>query len=464
MDTKLQNTENEKMKARMFMHPHWDKVGHLSVDDIKEELITGYKTGKPFSPHNYHFFEPTIKADRVLDFGCGIGRNFANLKRHSRELVAFDFPAMINACRTHGDCSDVTLISDWDAIADQHFDVVIATLVFQHIENEDILHHIIDSLADICDFLYLSTRCWADGEGNPNVYNAIQKTGKFEYRKGTVSEQEAGKFLFPDETHMELLLRNHNAAMHSAGNAELFGLNEQHYKTSDLKLNITLTQLFTPNYDHWAFKVLENKKRYCDTYGYKFHYRRGVYEHAQERHPSWHRIPLLLELFEEDDTDWVFWSDIDSLIMRYDVRLEGLIDEFSEKDLIVPNQGAGLFLGDLVPECLCFGQFFIRKTDWSRQFLEEVWKFPERAGMKSYLQKESWEQEAVNYIYKHNLVDFASHSAIVPNRLFNSFYHTQYIDRDFLIHFAGEEARGKGRREKLIDNYLRKVLCDHFAT
>ena len=64
-----------------------------------------------------------------------------------------------------------------------------------------------------------------------------------------------------------------------------------------------MTQLFTPNYDHWAYTVLDNKRDYCEKHGYTFHYRRGLYEDAQDRHPSWHRIPLLFELFEDPEVE-----------------------------------------------------------------------------------------------------------------------------------------------------------------
>ena len=45
------------------------------ADDVRERILSGYKDGKPFTP-----YVPTIAlpspADRVLDFGCGLGRNF----------------------------------------------------------------------------------------------------------------------------------------------------------------------------------------------------------------------------------------------------------------------------------------------------------------------------------------------------------------------------------------------------
>lgn len=438
-------------------HPYWGQVALLPEEDLKEALITGYNSGKQFSPHHYHMFKPGRKARSILDFGCAIGRNFSTLKPLCEQLVAYDIPEMIQACRRYGDCSEVELQDDWQAIRRSRFDVAVMTLVIQHIDDPDILRRYLTDLSDICDFLYVSSRCWIDGDGCPNVLRAIKDTGTFEYIKGTLSQEEALALSYPDETHLELLLRTRNRSRCDRFNEKLFDIERMEYKPNGTRLDITVAQLFTANYDHWAYKVLENKRAYCDRHGYRFSYRRGIYPHAADRHPSWHRIPLILALFEQQDVEWVFWSDIDSIIMRMDVRLEWLIGEHDDRDLIIPNQGAGLHLGEPVENCLCFGQFFLRNTEWSRQFLQELWEFPGKSGYKRFLVEESWEQEAVNYIYNNNLLAFDQHSLVVSNRRFNSFYHTQYLPGDFLIHFAGEAARGEGRREKLIDQFLPRV-------
>ena len=68
-------------------------------DEVRERILTGYRDGKPFTP-----YVPTISLpdsiDRVLDFGCGLGRNFPYLTSIAREVVGFDLPPMIDRCRT----------------------------------------------------------------------------------------------------------------------------------------------------------------------------------------------------------------------------------------------------------------------------------------------------------------------------------------------------------------------------
>jgi hypothetical protein len=57
----------------------WLQVARGEDEDVRERILTGYKDGKPFTP-----YAPTIawpsNIRSVLDFGCGLGRNFPHLR------------------------------------------------------------------------------------------------------------------------------------------------------------------------------------------------------------------------------------------------------------------------------------------------------------------------------------------------------------------------------------------------
>ena len=78
---------------------HWAGIaGSSTADDLREHILTGFKAGKPFTPYVPTLSMPAATT-RVLDFGCGLGRNFPFLKTIARHVTGFDLPAMIARCR-----------------------------------------------------------------------------------------------------------------------------------------------------------------------------------------------------------------------------------------------------------------------------------------------------------------------------------------------------------------------------
>jgi hypothetical protein len=73
----------------------WTRLAEsASDDDLREKILTGFKDGKPFSPYVPTLTLPSPLA-RLLDFGCGLGRNVPYLKTIASHVTGFDLPAMI---------------------------------------------------------------------------------------------------------------------------------------------------------------------------------------------------------------------------------------------------------------------------------------------------------------------------------------------------------------------------------
>ncbi len=104
-----------------------------ATDDLRDQILAGYREGKPFTP-----YVPTIPMpeplDSVLDFGCGLGRNFPYLMRIARTVAGFDLPPMIERCRADAGGAAALLSSDWNQVRQLRFDLIFTTLVLQHIE------------------------------------------------------------------------------------------------------------------------------------------------------------------------------------------------------------------------------------------------------------------------------------------------------------------------------------------
>tara|TARA_B100000945_G_scaffold27121_2_gene18893 strand:+ start:3299 stop:3946 length:648 start_codon:yes stop_codon:yes gene_type:complete len=214
-------------------------------------------------------------------------------------------------------------------------------------------------------------------------------------------------------------------------------------------MKIAIAQLYTPNYDSWASIVTNNTKTYCDTHSYQFFHKRIQY--PTDRHPAWYRIPFILDLFNKEDVDWVFWSDIDSLIMNHSICIEDFLKE--DKDLIIASQGEGEYCGNECEHVLNTGQFFIKNTEWSRELLNLWWEWPEKNS--KYLWDRWWDNEAMNFFWKNDILDFATKVEVEYfTRKFNSFCN-KYLKGDFLCHFTGDISSEV--RDGLIKKYIQKL-------
>ena len=156
---------------------HWLSIARSSdPDDIREHILTGFKAGKPFTP-----YVPTIalpaKVDRVLDFGCGVGRTFPFLRTIAQHITGFDLPPMIEQCRALATVRADALEDDWNAVRRRRFDLIVAVLVLQHIEPPACRAYLED-FARMSPALYLLSR--ADSDFGTNVFAEIAATGGYE--------------------------------------------------------------------------------------------------------------------------------------------------------------------------------------------------------------------------------------------------------------------------------------------
>ena len=144
------------------------------LDDVRERILTGYKDGKPFTPYVPTMALPS-PVRRVLDFGCGLGRNLPYLRSIAGEVVGFDLPPMIERGRALG--LPALLTSDWQEVCSQSYDLVFATLVLQHVE-PDACRRYVEDFARLAPATYLLTRVMSDFE--TNVLAAVAATNLFD--------------------------------------------------------------------------------------------------------------------------------------------------------------------------------------------------------------------------------------------------------------------------------------------
>jgi trans-aconitate methyltransferase len=138
----------------------WLAAARAEEDELREQILTGYKAGKPFTP-----YVPTITMPQpirsALDFGCGLGRNFPYLTSVAGRVDGFDLPPMIERCREVQPDTAVNLSADWEAIKQRRYDLVFASLVLQHIETAACAQFLAD-FSRISPHTYLLTRGSSD--------------------------------------------------------------------------------------------------------------------------------------------------------------------------------------------------------------------------------------------------------------------------------------------------------------
>lgn len=155
----------------------WEHVALASDDDeLRERILTGFKSGKPFTPYT-----PTIALpaglDRALDFGCGAGRNFPYLKTIASAVYGFDLPPMVERCRRLAAVDIDLLADDWTSLREVRFGLIFASLVLQHIE-PDRTRSYLDDFATMAPTVYLLTR--TDSDFGTGVLDAVISSGLFD--------------------------------------------------------------------------------------------------------------------------------------------------------------------------------------------------------------------------------------------------------------------------------------------
>jgi len=195
---------------------------------------------------------------------------------------------------------------------------------------------------------------------------------------------------------------------------------------------------------------LENRKIYSSKFGYDIVFMTESAELTGGRHPVWSAMALPLRLLQLSPPkyEYVMWMDCDALFIDLNVRIEDLIALHAEKDLIISEDGRGL----------SGGNWIIKNTDWSRNFLRSLINNPafDKYDLKdqfgilwSLLGPGTWSD---NYDLESTRPwGYPSNIALLPQRLINAYpyafcrpsHHCFEDGRDFIVSFItlGSQSR-----------------------
>ena len=127
------------------------KIPHQNRDLVQLRLEPGLAFGSGSHPTTrmclQWLAEYVQPGQRVLDFGCGFGRNTFYLASENKKwtVVGYDNDAMLHKTQEYSDLhypdtqfDNIQFNSDWNQIKTQTFDWIICWLVLQHIYVKDL--------------------------------------------------------------------------------------------------------------------------------------------------------------------------------------------------------------------------------------------------------------------------------------------------------------------------------------
>jgi len=165
---------------------------------------------------------PTIElpaVESVLDFGCGLGRNFSYLKTIAREVSGFDVPEALAGCEGHPTYGTDRLSNDWNVTRQRRFDLIFASLVLEHLPTERVAGFL-DDFAPMAPYVYVLTRARSDS--GAAILDLVVESRAYDPGPCRILDHDPSTHRFrvvgeasfdaarrsPDDLHYEVLLRS----------------------------------------------------------------------------------------------------------------------------------------------------------------------------------------------------------------------------------------------------------------
>lgn len=226
--------------------------------------------------------------------------------------------------------------------------------------------------------------------------------------------------------------------------------------------------------DTWSeelmIPVLKNREEYCRLHNYTMINAKDLIDTS--RPISWSKLIAMEHHFATQQFDYLFYIDMDMVIMDMSVPLERFIEaDDYQHDIIITRDWNGIN----------FGVWIAKNTPWTRWFLRTAWNqtqlipkysaegIPhpfdyEQRSVHYLLNTETWKKTGLSS-YPGNSTEIRRHFHVLPQCAFNSYTlhpldfrgnrdRAQYKEGDFIVHFAGKRGYKKIR---LIEHYLGHV-------
>lgn len=221
--------------------------------------------------------------------------------------------------------------------------------------------------------------------------------------------------------------------------------------TFGVKSKIAIVTLFDDYYKDIAEVSLDDKIKYAKKHKYNFIF---FYEKIDPSRPAqWSKIKAIEYVLK--DYDWVWWIDIDALIMNKNIKIESIIDENFD---IILTENKYSFISN--------GSSFFKNTSFTKKFLKECYDLNLDILKDIDIQTFDHEQKPMRKLIQ-SFPEYAKKIKLINERVCNSFWYTNnksvlesypnwnvddniYKPGDFVVNFCG---RDKDERIKIMKNF-----------
>jgi hypothetical protein len=188
------------------------------------------------------------------------------------------------------------------------------------------------------------------------------------------------------------------------------------------------------SYDSGFASIGDQTSRTITAYAQKHGYAVEVVRNVSfERHPAWHRIKFIEQLFDRGH-EYVLWIDSDAYFRRFDVDVSSIINDHS--DLYLVQHDHPDYRPVPVPNT---GVMLVRNTQWSRSLLKTLWS------MVQYANHPWWENAALVKLLGYNSLlgegaNAVNHRALARITFVSGNWNcfpSAATGRSIIVHYAG---------------------------
>jgi hypothetical protein len=236
-------------------------------------------------------------------------------------------------------------------------------------------------------------------------------------------------------------------------------------------LKIGMVMLYQKDGANWnqdlMIRVLHNREKYCAQHGCSIINANHLLDHS--RPAAWSKLKAVDHYLHQ--YDYIFYIDMDVVIMDFDIPLTAFIDLAPNHDFIMTEDWNGINSGNWI----------VRNSPFSHWFLQTAWNQTQLIPKKSadgIAHPFEYEQRAFHFLlnteiwrkrrlptYRGDSKELLSHFYLLPQCAMNSYVlgvvnrvgnreKSHFVEGDFLVHFAGKKHKIKN---DLIDYFLDKA-------